>query len=289
MSSPRSRVSREPSRRVPPASARVCALGLALALLPVAALRADEPTPLDRFDTVVIDPGHGGDDEGATGPTGAREKDVVLQVARELARVLREAKLGVRMTRDSDRFVSLEQRTHIANDARGDLFLSIHANAHRDRAIQGTETFFHSLRASDDDARRLAERENLALGVEAVRPRGGDDPMSAIFGDMLATQWHHESQAFAGMAEDQLTRQVGGPSRGVKQAPFVVLQLVQMSAALVEIGFITNPEEERALRSHSGRHRVVEALAAAVLDYGRRYDALRGLTPAAPAVPAGGR
>jgi N-acetylmuramoyl-L-alanine amidase len=243
---------------------------------------ADEAPPPDRFDTVVIDPGHGGEDEGAIGPAGSREKDVVLRVAQELAGVLRARDLRVVTTRDADRYVSLERRTHVANDARGDLFLSIHANAHLDDAVRGTETFFHSLQASDDDARRLAERENLALGVEQARPRAGDDPLRAIFGDMLATQWHHESQAFASMAEGRLAKLEAGPSRGVKQAPFVVLQLVQMTASLVEIGFITNAQEERSLASRAGRRQVAEALAAAVLEYGRRYDALRGVVPAAP-------
>jgi N-acetylmuramoyl-L-alanine amidase len=269
---------------VPLAPALLAALALGLSALAPwlpASARADEAAPPDRFDTVVIDPGHGGDDEGAIGPGGEREKDVVLRVAQQLAGVLRARELRVVMTRDSDRYVSLEQRTHVANDARGDLFLSIHANAHRDHAVRGTETFFHSLQASDADARSLAERENLALGVESARPEAGDDPLRAIFGDMLATQWHHESQAFAGMAEGRLAKLAAGPSRGVKQAPFVVLQLVQMTASLVEIGFISNAQEERALASRAGGRQVAEALAAAVLEYGQRYDAVRGVVPAA--------
>lgn len=235
--------------------------------------------PRDGFGVVVVDAGHGGEDEGARGRAGGLEKEVVLEVARGLAEALSFRGLRVVMTRDRDVFVSLEERTHIANDARGDLFISVHANAADDSDIGGTETFFLSLDATDESARRVAARENEALGTEKLLRRASDDPLVAILGDMIATEHLHESKAFARMAQERLGVQGPGGSRGVKQAPFVVLSGVQMPASLVEIGFITNRADERRLRSADGRGRIVAALVEAVEEYRRRYDAQRGLAP----------
>ncbi len=253
-----------------------CAVALAIAVL---AGLGSADAPVDRFDAVVIDAGHGGDDEGGRGPAGSLEKNVVLDVARRLAAELRARGVRVVMTRPGDTFVSLEERTNVANDARADLFLSIHANAAREEDVRGTETFFLSLDATDDAARLLAERENRALGRVGPLRRSSDDPLVAILGDMIATEHLHESQAFARMAQERLGRAGPGGSRGVKQAPFVVLSGVQMPASLVEIGFLTNAEDERRLRSQAGRSQIAAALAEAVSGYGRRYDARRGLAP----------
>jgi len=252
---------------------------LLVALLAALAAHPDAE-PADRFDVVVLDAGHGGHDEGARGPRGGLEKDVVLAVSEQLARDLRARGLTVVMTRTDDSFVSLEERTHIANDARGDVFVSVHANAASDARIRGIETFFLSLDATDDAARRLAERENDAFGKGTRIPAPADDPMVAILGDMIANEHLHESQALARMAQGRLGRIAPDRSRGVKQAPFVVLSGVQMPASLVEIGFITNRADERRLRSAAGRSRVVAALVEAVEEYRRRYDAQRGLAPA---------
>jgi N-acetylmuramoyl-L-alanine amidase len=251
----------------------------AVVLLAAVALGSASDAPEERFETVVLDAGHGGDDEGARGPAGGLEKDVVLEVVRRLAAALREGGARVVLTRDSDVFVSLEQRTNIANDARGDLFLSIHANAARDAEVRGTETFFLSLEATDEAAHRLAQRENQALGEVEMLRRATDDPLVAILGDMIASEHLHESQAFARMAQERLGAAGPGGSRGVKQAPFVVLSGVQMPASLVEIGFITNSADERRLRSARGQRRIVAALAEAVHAFGRRYDARRGHAP----------
>jgi len=248
----------------------------ALAFSAVAVL-GSAAAPVDRFDVVVVDAGHGGEDDGARGPRGTREKDLVLAVARELARELRARGIEVVMTRNQDAFVPLERRTHIANDARGDLFISIHANAAGDRRIHGTETFFLSLEASDESARRLAERENLAFGEAAAALPAASDPLVAILGDLIAAEHLTASQEFAGLAQDRLGRRDPEASRGVKQAPFVVLAGVQMPASLVEIGFITNAREERRLATGEGRRAVVEALVEAVEVYRKRHDARRGI------------
>jgi N-acetylmuramoyl-L-alanine amidase len=234
---------------------------------------------VDRFDTVVIDAGHGGEDEGAKGPRGELEKNVVLDVAQRLAEALQDEGLRVVMTRDADEFVSLEKRTYIANDARGDLFVSIHANAASDDSIRGTETFFLSLEASDESARRVAERENQSFGKAVPLPRSADDPLVAILSDLIATEHLKESQEFARLAQGRLAEIDPQASRGVKQALFVVLGGVQMPASLVEIGFITNGRDAGKLRSRRGRRSIALALAEAVLEFQRRYDARHGVTP----------
>jgi N-acetylmuramoyl-L-alanine amidase len=262
-------------------------LGLGLAVLAGgAALGADAPP--DRFDTVVIDAGHGGDDKGAQGPRGMLEKELVLDVGRRLAGKLGEAGVRAVLTRDADRFVGLEERTSIANDARADLFLSIHANGSEARAARGIETFFVSLEASDDAARILAAEENQSFAPAGAAAPAVGDPLFAILGDMIATEHLAESQEFARLALGELLAEGGAVSRGVKQAPFVVLMGVQMPAALVEIGFITNARDEQALAAPAERERIAEGLARAVREFGRRFDAKRGAS-ASRAPHSGGR
>ena len=265
---------------------QLLSLGLALAL-PVAAhadaARAPGADSLDRFDTVVIDAGHGGEDEGARGAGGLLEKDLVLDVARGLAARLRRAGLRVVMTRERDVFVPLEERTHIANDARADLFISIHANAAHDGGARGSETYFMSLEASDEHARGVALRENESFAGKPGGSGANGDPLVAILGDLIANEHLTESSEFARSAQLRLASLDTGPSRGVKQAPFVVLAGVQMPAALIEIGFITHPAEERELRSARRRGAITAGLAEAVLEHRQRHDAQFGVVPAAGA------
>lgn len=228
------------------------------------------------FERVIIDAGHGGKDEGATASNGILEKELVLDVSSRLRRLLEARKLKVILTRETDHFVPLEVRTSRANDARGDLFISIHANAASSDTARGIETYFVSLEASDAASRRLAERENQALG------RGGPasplfDPFLALLGDMISTDHMADSSAFAKLAQAELSKVDATSSRGVKQAPFVVLMGVQMPAALIEIGFLSNRRDAASLSKSIHRQRVAEALARAVIAFGKRYDARRGL------------
>ena len=229
-----------------------------------------------RRSSVIIDAGHGGKDEGATASNGILEKELVLDVSSRLRRLLEARKLKVILTRETDHFVPLEVRTSRANDARGDLFISIHANAASSDTARGIETYFVSLEASDAASRRLAERENQALG------RGGPasplfDPFLALLGDMISTDHMADSSAFAKLAQAELSKVDATSSRGVKQAPFVVLMGVQMPAALIEIGFLSNRHDAASLSKSIHRQRVAEALARAVIAFGKRYDARRGL------------
>lgn len=256
-------------RRAGPARAALAVCALALGVVP-----ATSATP-ERFDTVVVDAGHGGDDHGAEGPRGLLEKDLTLDVARRLARELEARGLKVVLSRREDRFVGLDERTRVANGARADLFLSIHANGAEARAARGVETFFASLEATDEASKRLAIAENEAFGGPAA-PAAAGDPLAAILGDMIATEHLVESQEFARLALEQLAAGERAESRGVKQAPFVVLMGVEMPAALVEIGFITNAREEAAFAQAAERERIAKGLAAAVVEFARRFDARRG-------------
>jgi N-acetylmuramoyl-L-alanine amidase len=221
------------------------------------------------------------------------EKELVLDVARRLRARLNAAGLQVLLTRERDVYVPLEDRTTIANEARGDLFISIHANAAPASAARGIETFFLSLEASDDAARQVAARENAAFRDLTVPAVAGDDPLVTILGDLAASELMLESDEFARLALQEVSALHGAPSRGVKQAPFVVLMGLEMPAALVEIGFVTNPADAKALAAGDQRERIAEALGRAVLEFGRRYDARRGnlvpaQEPASPERSAGG-
>lgn len=258
----------------------IAALALAGVAKPVRAGSGSAPTPAApaRFATVVVDAGHGGEDHGAEGVGGVLEKDLVLDVARRFAKGLGEQGLHVVMTRDADRFIPLAERTRIANDARADLFVSIHANASELRGVHGIETFFAAPEATDESARALAQRENLAFG-EAAAARAGD-PVLAILGDLLATEHLTDAQEFARMTQRRLATAEASRSRGVKQAPFVVLMGVHMPAVLVEVGFVTNAKEVGRLGGGAERERLASGLVAAVAAFRSRQDARLGVADA---------
>jgi N-acetylmuramoyl-L-alanine amidase len=192
---------------------------------------------------VVLDPGHGGRSLGARGNTGTMEKDLVLNVAEKLKTRLEEG-LGIKvvLTRTADYYVGLKERTAIANNNRADLFLSVHANATFRRDIDGYETYYLSLKSTDKQARSYAELENKALGVK------GDENdkalLEAILWDMAQTSYIQESSELAFMVQKRIVGELRGRDRGVRQAPLAVLMGASMPAALVEIGYISNPEQE---------------------------------------------
>jgi len=216
---------------------------------------------------VVIDPGHGGKDTGTIGPTGLMEKDVTLDVARRLAQLIEE-RLGATaiLTRTDDEFVALEDRTRIANEAGADLFVSLHVNSSRYRSVGGIETFYLSLTDSQADL-EVAARENAGATrsihelTELIRKIALDDKVQESRDFALAVQREVYS----------LVRQVHGRARdrGVKKAPFVVLIGAQMPSILVELGFITNPQEERLLADPGHRQRMAEAVYRGIERYTR--------------------
>jgi N-acetylmuramoyl-L-alanine amidase len=232
----------------------------------------DGPRP-EPLGTLVLDPGHGGHDVGAVGPTGLQEKELALDIARRLAALLQE-ELGVRvvLTRARDQFIGLRERTTLANRERADLFVSIHVNAAPVAAATGTETYFLSNEATDGAARRAAEYENRLIGLDAGPRTGQPDVVRSILWDLAQSDFQQESSRVAEALQNHLDRALRRPSRGVKQAPFYVLGGAAMPAVLVEIGFISNPQEEQRLRDDGYRDRIARALAGGIAAYKRSYD-----------------
>ncbi len=224
---------------------------------------------------IVLDAGHGGHDSGAVGPQGLMEKDLVLDVTKRVAKLV-EDKLGVkvRLTRDGDHFVTLRDRTSFANRERADLFVSIHANAHRQASNEGVETFFLSSEATDSGARQVAALENSVIQLEAPSPRGArqQDVVKAILWDLAQSEFQTESSRLAEIVLDSMTRALSIANRGVKQAGFYVLGGAAMPAVLIEIGFVTNPREERKLKDGRYREEIARAIFTGLAEYKRNWD-----------------
>src|SRR5262250_1276019 len=243
--------------------------------------RPGEPTTRERQEQVgplkmiVLDAGHGGHDSGATGPTGLMEKDLVLDVTRRVAKLVAEQMgLKVRLTRDSDNFVTLRDRTSHANRQHADLFVSIHANAHREAAADGVETYFLSSEATDSTARQVAAAENGVVQLEQPAGRGGGqvDIVKAILWDLAQSEFQVESSRLAEVVHDSMTQTLRISNRGVKQAGFYVLGGAAMPAILLEIGFVTNPKEERRLKDTKYRDEIARAVLAGLVEYKRVWD-----------------
>ena len=219
-----------------------------------------------KIGRIVIDPGHGGHDTGTLGPTGLAEKDVVLDVGLRLKKLLaRDSGCEVIMTRDDDTFIPLEERTAIANEKSADLFISIHANASRDKSARGIETYYLNF-TSSPDALEVAAREN-ATSQESVHE------LQDLIKKIALTEKIEESQEFARRVQrevhDRVAKASGGPQRdrGVKKAPFVVLIGANMPSILAEISFLTNPRDERLLKRGDYRQRIAEALYRGIQQY----------------------
>ena len=222
---------------------------------------------------IVLDAGHGGHDPGATGPNGVQEKDVVLDVTRRAARMIEDG-LGIRvvLTRSTDVFVPLRERTNFANKQRADLFVAIHANAHPQSVSEGVETFFLSSEATDNAARQTAALENDVVQLESPQSRQKTDLLKSILWDMAQSEFQQESSFLAEIVQDSMTQSLRLVNRGVKQAGFYVLGGAAMPAILIEIGFLTNPKEEKKLASSEHREAIARAIYASLGEYKRRYD-----------------
>lgn len=233
--------------------------------------------------TIVLDPGHGGKDPGAVGPSGLKEKDIVLDISLRLKRLIEERMPArVVMTRSEDAFVPLEERTSIANRSKGDFFISIHVNAAPRSKAVGFETYFLSKEPSDNDARASAFRENMVVSLEGVSPREMAN-LQAILWDLAQTMYIQESSELAQMVQDELDKILRVDNRGIKTAPFFVLMGAAMPSILVETAFISNPEEERKLQDEGYRQRVAEALYAAIFRFKARYEKRMGMGSSGPA------
>lgn len=228
---------------------------------------------------VIIDPGHGGRDPGTLG-SASYEKDIVLAIGRRLYEELEGREMvEPHMTRDTDVYVDLDQRSQFAVDRAGDLFVSIHANAAGDERARGFETIFLG-QARSEEAREVALRENR--GPEVEDAAGSPSDVQFILAGLDRTENLAESRLFAGFVQNSIrrVRRGGSPDRGVIQGPWWVLlgALVRMPSVIVEVGFLSNAEEERYLNGAEGQEAIARAIADAIVAY--REDVLRRYAPA---------
>ena len=237
-----------------------------------------------KIGRIVIDPGHGGHDTGTIGPTGLMEKDLCLDVALRLGKIIQQRLPGadVVYTRADDTFIPLEERTNIANQAKADLFISIHANSSRDHAARGIETYYLNMRGSAE-AMEVAAREN------ATAEQGVHD-LQDLVKKIAQTEKIEESKEFAEDIQDSLAKRVQKSNktvkdRGVRKAPFVVLIGADMPSILTEISFLSNPADEKLLKQPEQRQRVAEGLYQGVANY---LQSMNSVTVNIPGKPIAG-
>jgi N-acetylmuramoyl-L-alanine amidase len=224
---------------------------------------------IDRLVVVAIDPGHGGEDPGAVGPSGLREKDVVLAVALQLRdRINTLPNMRAMLTRDADYFVPLQERVHKARRVQADLFVSIHADAFLRPEARGASVFALSEGgASSSAARWMANRENAADMVGGINIKAKDSTVMRALLDMSTTAQIRDSLKLGGEVLGQIGK-VGKLHKGsVEQAGFAVLKAPDIPSILVESAFISNPEEEAKLRDPRYQAQLVQALAVGIQRY----------------------
>jgi len=236
-----------------------------------------------KIGRIVIDPGHGGHDTGTIGPTGLMEKDLCLDVALRLGKIIEQRLPGadVVYTRSDDTFVPLEERTNIANQAKADLFISIHANSSRDHAARGIETYYLNLKGSAE-AMEVAARENATA-------QGGVHDLQDLVLKITRTEKIDESKELAEDIQDSLSRRIQKTTkpvknRGVRKAPFVVLIGAAMPSILTEISFLSNPADEQLLKKPEQRQKVAEGLYQGVASYLESMNSVTMNLPAKPGV-----
>ena len=233
---------------------------------------------------IVIDAGHGGHDTGTIGPTGLMEKDLCLDVALRLGKIIEQRLPGadVVYTRSDDSFIPLEERTNIANQAKADLFISIHANSSRDHAARGIETYYLNLKGSAE-AMEVAARENATA-------QGGVHELQDLVLKIARTEKIDESKELAEDIQDSLSKRIQKTNkpvknRGVRKAPFVVLIGADMPSILTEISFLSNPADEQMLKKPEQRQKVAEGLYQGVVGY---LESMNSVTMNRPAKTGAG-
>ena len=237
-----------------------------------------------KIGRIVIDAGHGGHDTGTIGPTGLMEKDLCLDVALRLGKIIEQRLPGadVVYTRSDDTFIPLEDRTNIANQAKADLFISIHANSSRDHAARGIETYYLNLKGSAE-AMEVAARENATA-------QGGVHDLQDLVLKIARTEKIDESKELAEDIQDSLSKRIQKSNkpvknRGVRKAPFVVLIGADMPSILTEISFLSNPADEQMLKKPEQRQKVAEGLYQGVVSY---LESMNSVTMNLPAKTGAG-
>jgi N-acetylmuramoyl-L-alanine amidase len=244
---------------------------------------AFKPSGLKKtISTIVIDAGHGGNDPGSMS-NGVKEKDITLSLSLAFGKKLQALLPDVKViyTRNTDKFIPLWERAGIANKNAADLFISLHCNSHANTAILGTETFAMGLHKAEDNL-EVAKRENEVLLLEndyQQRYEGFDpnSPESHIYFSLYQNAYMEQSIKLAAKVEHQISKGINRPSRGVKQAGFVVLWKTGMPSILVESGFISNTKDREYLNSAAGVEEMANAMATAVVEYKKSFE-----TPVAP-------
>lgn len=234
----------------------------------------------DKIRVIIIDPGHGGDDPGAIGQLGLREKEVVLKVALKLKKILEKKLKNVKivLTRSKDIFVPLKKRAQIANKYvnknTAGIFISIHANASYNKKTTGYETFVLSPVASDDEARAVAAMEN---GIIDPLPKN-ESTVGRIITQLLSNEYIRESLKLAEFVQKGYKTYLPSniPDRGIKKALFYVLEGTLMPAILTEIGFITNRKEEKLMRKDKYQWKIAQGMASGILKFINWYEANNG-------------
>jgi N-acetylmuramoyl-L-alanine amidase len=241
-----------------------------------------------KIGRIVIDAGHGGHDTGTIGPTGLMEKDLCLDVALRLGKIIKQRLPGadVVFTRPDDSFIPLEERTSIANEAHADLFISIHANSSQDHGARGIETYYLNLKGSPE-AMEVAARENAVSQV-------GIHDLEDLIKKIARNEKIDESREFAEDIQTSLSQRVQKTSktvknRGVRKAPFVVLIGADMPSILTEISFLSNPADEQLLKKPEHRQRLAEGLYQGVASYLQSLNSVTMNVPAKPSSRPKGR
>jgi N-acetylmuramoyl-L-alanine amidase len=217
---------------------------------------ASKPKPIE---TICIDAGHGGEDLGALGKSKLPEKNITLQISQKLKKLI-ESKTGLRviMTRDKDSDVSLNSRASIANNQQAQMFVSIHVNSSFRKSAYGSETYFVSLQATDQEALELARKENQ--NPEDPSETIKNNELKMILWNMAQTEYIRESSSLAEYIQFELNELLGTRNRGVKQAPFRVLMRTAMPAVLIETAFISNSSEEKKLQNEEFLDKIAFAI-----------------------------
>jgi N-acetylmuramoyl-L-alanine amidase len=262
----------------------VVEVGRAVEALPIEPAAPPPPRSVPAI-TIVVDPGHGGGETGAVGAGGLQEKEVTLQIARRLAAAIpKVVSSRVVLTRDSDSAISLDDRTSLANHEKANLFLSLHANSSRATGAHGSETYYLSLETSDRLSQEVARRENAPSGGGPPEAPGQNPDLDFILWDLAQSAHINESSRLAEAIQTQLNVVSKTENRGIKQAPFRVLSGAAMPAVLVEVGFISHPEEEKQLRSAAFQESVADAIAKAVGEFFARRQTAAPASGPGPAV-----
>jgi len=219
-----------------------------------------------KLTKVVIDSGHGGNDPGAIGRSGLREKDVNLDIAKRLSNLLRAEGVQTVLTRSSDRFIPLSSRVSIANNSGADLFISVHSNAARSRSVSGFEVYYVAPSVSDSKRAAFTVR-NASLNLKDAEFAGGNQDLKAIVWDMIYTNSRAESIELSHSICKIMDSCIDANILGVKNARFQVLKGIRMPGILIEVGFVSNLNEEKLLKTGAYRQKLAQGILEGLRDY----------------------